>query len=81
MEYNMIQIIGIIVTFTMIVISHFGHGKYDTYFLLMNKYQPSPNLLLFYQVMFHIIQICGRYEKKETVKQYTIMSVIICVNT
>jgi hypothetical protein len=34
MECNMIQILGIIVTFTKIFL---GHGRYDTYFPLMNK--------------------------------------------
>jgi hypothetical protein len=28
MEFNMIQLIGITVTFTKFVISYFGHGKY-----------------------------------------------------
>jgi hypothetical protein len=55
----------------MIQTCYFGPGKHGTYFPLMNNYLQSLN-------MYH--PICGRNEKKQTVKQKPLLSVIRCIN-
>jgi hypothetical protein len=64
MECNLIHMIGIIVTLTKIVASVMGSRKYGIYSPCINKYELSVNLLLDYQILFCIIQICGMNEKK-----------------
>jgi hypothetical protein len=81
MEFNIIPIISSRVNIDRIVISIMESRKYGTYFPPLNKYESSLNLLLDYQILFFIIQICGRNEKKQTVRYIALLSMIRGVNT
>jgi hypothetical protein len=48
-KYSMIQIICVS---KFCQNCYFGHGKYGAYFLFMNEYLASLNLLLDYQILF-----------------------------
>jgi hypothetical protein len=80
MECSMIQIIWIIVTFTEIVISYLGHGKYVPYFLSHLCTSINHHKICCLNIKyFSIIQIFGKHEKKQT--DTPLLSVIRCVNT
>jgi hypothetical protein len=61
--------------FGQILISVMDSMEYGTYFSLMNKYSTLLNILV-EQILFRIIKICLGNEKKQTIKYYTLLSVI-----